>query len=341
MNEKKKKSPIRIIATILIILVALVGIVFLGARLYFRIPVSDYYSASEKAFEIPGLSDGFIAQGLCYAEGSFYVTGYMGDKSASPIYIIDKASGMLTKTLYLANENGEAYTGHCGGMSVRAPFVYVAGGKGIYVFDLDTLKNAEDFSSISAIGYFSTGQGDSDDVGVAFTTIKDDQIIIGEFYRAENYPTADSHKFTTPAGDYNQALALIYDFSTDTDSQFGINPMPKAAYSLPDLVQGMVHKNGQLYLSTSYGAAFSHILIYDEAKMSQGTLNYLGNKIPLFYCDSAALADDLKIAPMSEEICFVDDHLYVMCESASNKYFFGKLTSAKWCYSTDINKMSK
>ena len=52
---------------IIIVLCCLVGLVLvllLGIRGYFRIPVSEYYKNSEKAFVIPGLSDGMTHQGL-------------------------------------------------------------------------------------------------------------------------------------------------------------------------------------------------------------------------------------------------------------------------------------
>ena len=62
-----------------------------------------------------------------------------------------------------------------------------------------------------------------------------------------------------------------------------------------------------------------------------------GISIPLYELDSASLIKDYKFAPMSEEIVFVDGKLYTMCESASDKYIFGNLTNAKWCYYTDLN----
>ena len=37
---------------------------------------------------------------------------------------------------------------------------------------------------------------------------------------------------------------------------------------------------------------------------------------------------------MAEEIEFVNDEMLTLCESASKKYKFGKLTGAKWCYAT-------
>ena len=53
--------------------------------------------------------------------------------------------------------------------------------------------------------------------------------------------------------------------------------------------------------------------------------------------DSASQKSAKKIAPMSEEIIIVDGKLYTMCESASNKYIFGKFTSSDHCYATDLN----
>ena len=39
---------------------------------------------------------------------------------------------------------------------------------------------------------------------------------------------------------------------------------------------------------------------------------------------------------MAEEIVTVDGKLYTMCESATDKYIFGKFTSAKYCYAADL-----
>ena len=62
------------------------------------------------------------------------------------------------------------------------------------------------------------------------------------------------------------------------------------------------------------------------------------NTVPRYVLDSSTQKGDIKLAPMSEEIVIVDGKLYTMCESATNKYIFGKFTSAKYCYATDISK---
>ena len=160
-------------------------------------------------------------------------------------------------------------------------------------------------------------------------------IYAGEFYREENYQTAETHKLTTAAGDYNQALIFAYHFSDD-DALFGIDSEPFEVYSVTDLVQGMDTCNGQIYLSTSYGTAVSHIYVYDKPE-SRKELEIAGLSLPLYELDSSALRKDYKCPPMAEEIVCVDGRIYTMCESASNKYIFGKLTGAAKCYSTDIS----
>ena len=51
----KKKSPGRIVLTVGCVIVGVVLLILLAARLYFRIPVHEYYANSEKTFVIPGL----------------------------------------------------------------------------------------------------------------------------------------------------------------------------------------------------------------------------------------------------------------------------------------------
>lgn len=344
MKRSKENKPKKLwwqkLLIFLGILLGVVAVFLLAVRLYFRLPVQSYYSASETTFEIPGIGDGFVAQGLAYENGKFYATGYMNDGSASPIYIIDEATGKLEKTIYMHTDTGEAFTAHCGGLDLNGDYIYVAYEAGVAVFQKSNLENAASGSSVSYSGLFQTATSkDQDYVGVACVTIKDGKLILGEFYRDESYPTPDNHKLTTPAGDYNQALAIVFALSDAEGSVYGINPEPLCLYSLPDQVQGMAVENNKFYCSTSWGTSSSHIFEYDLSKASEGTKDFMGYTLPIYYLDSASLTYDYKIAPMSEEIVFRNGKMYTMCESASNKYIFGKFTSAKWCYATDLNKM--
>lgn len=321
------------------VLAVLVALVLLGARLYFRMPVRDYYKASERGFLIPDCGRGFVAQGITYDEqsGRFLVNGYQKEHGASPVYIIAPEARKPDKTIRMALPDGSDYTGHAGGIAVYGDYVYVAdGGKHrLLVFSRQSIYDAADGDSVAAMGTFDTTVSDTDYIGPAFVTVDGDRLVTGEFYRNPNYQTPESHKFTTLAGDYQQALAVEYEL--DGQAQYGIVPTPVKAYTLPDLAQGMCFDGGKIYVSASWGTALSHIYQYDESRLQlQGNIALLGMELPLYALDSTALLVDGVIAPMSEEIVIVDGKLYTMCESASNKYIFGKFTSAKWCYATDV-----
>lgn len=321
------------------VLALLVALVLLGARLYFRIPVRAYYQVSERGFIIPDCDRGFVAQGIAYDGQSerFLVDGYHKDNVASPIYIIAAGARKPDKTIRMALADGSDYTGHAGGIAVYGDYVYVADGgeRRLLIFSRQSIYDAADGESVAAIGTFQTAVSDTDYIGPAFVTVDGNRLVTGEFYRNPNYQTPESHKYTTLAGDYQQALAVEY--TLDTQAQYGIDPVPVKAYTLPDLAQGMCFDGGRIYVSSSWGTAQSHIYQYDESRLQlQGNIALLGMELPLYALDSAALLKDGVIAPMSEEIEIVDGRLYTMCESASNKYIFGKFTSAKWCYATDV-----
>lgn len=323
----------------LCVLGVLTAMVLLGARLYFRLPVRDYYKASERGFLIPDCNRGFVAQGIAYdgETGRFLVNGYQKDHVASPIYIIAPGARKPDRTIRMAEPSGADYTGHAGGIARYGDYIYVAdgGGRRLLVFSSQSIYEAADGERVAAIGAFDTAVSDTDYIGPAFVTVDGDRLVTGEFYRDPNYQTPESHKFTTLAGDYQQALAVEYRLSGE--ALYGIEPVPVKAYTLPDLAQGMCFDGGRIYVSASWGTALSHIYQYDESGLQlQGNIALLGAELPLYALDRGALLSDGVIAPMSEEITVVDGKLYTMCESASNKYIFGKFTSAKWCYATDV-----
>lgn len=342
-NGTNNKKWLRVTSIVLNIAL-LVSIIFSGAILYFRLPASDYYSASEKAFEIPEIDSGYIPQGIHYDEDTetFLLSGYNAQKKASPIYLLDKKGELIKKVTFL-EKNGDDYCGHGGGIAVFGEYIYLAGGEdcSLKVYSFAELLEANADDKLECLGEISLKESEDDYLGIAFVTVVDNRLITGEFYREGSYPTLDSHKLTTKAGDYNQALAVEY--VLDDAFEFAINPEPVKAYSLPDQVQGLAIYNGKVYLSTSWGLAFSHLYEYNEATLQKQDedITVLGKTLPLYALDSASLTSDYLIAPMSEEIVFVDGYLYVSSESASDKYIFGKFTGGKWFYKTNLDEMEK
>ncbi len=348
-ETKKKKKSTSIIERIVIIIayvLIFIGLLFIGFKLYFKLPHSDYYNASVQAFTIPGTSDGFIAQGIDYdaANEQFLVSGYMKNGSPSPIYIVNK-KGNTTKKLFVSLENGKKYRGHGGGIALSGDFVYLTGDDNgsIHVISYPDILSAKSGSSVSVTSALNLVHADDDYIGPAFVSNVGEYLVVGEFYRKDDYPTLPSHKIETDAGDTHRALAVVY--RIDASLPEGVDPTPIAAISLPKQVQGLTVSEGRVYLSTSWGLSRSHILTYDAiaaaASRQENDITVLGTTVPLYALDRTSRLTDKEIPPMSEEMVVVNGYLYVMCESASDKYIFGKFTDGEFCYATKLSFFEK
>ena len=341
MSKKSGSKAKKVILTILAVLIALIAIVLIGARIYFRAPVSAYYKASEKAFVIPGLLDNMTPQGLDYVSSvdTYLICGYQKDGSPSRIYRVDGATGKDEGYVVMGDENGNAIKPHAGGLASHGEYLFVAGDEDacINVFSLNDVLAAKSGDIVKKLGSFSTKFSD-DKINVAWICFADDRMIVGEFYRDPNYMTDKSHWITTTTGEENRAIAWAYKFSNGDDSAFGISKTPYEMYSMPGLVQGMTVRDGKIWISQSYGTPKSTIRCYDVTN-SEPVKNYSGTDIPVYAFDSSTQVGSFDAAPMAEEIIFVNGKLLIMSESASMKYFFGNLTGGRWCYATDVDKL--
>ena len=339
MNNKKL---IKIALIVLGSLAVLVALAVVGAIAYFRIPVADYYAASEKMFVIPDIRNDYVPQGMhyCADEQVLLLSGYTVSGKPSPVYVTDTAGNVKAKVT-LQKTDGTAFTEHGGGIARYGDFVYVAGDDArLHIFSFAEIMAADFGAAVRAKGEFSLRASNDDYLIPAFVTVYKNTLVVGEFYREKEYPTPESHHMTTAAGDKHHALALR--FTLCESAEYGIVPNPTLAYSLPAQVQGMTFSEDgeRVYLSTSWGLSFSHILEYDMTKLQkEGEITVLGKSVPLYAMDSVSLIKDHRIAPMSEEMVMIDGKLYVLCESASDKYIFGRLIGGKWCYATDLEKM--
>lgn len=320
------KRIVKIVVIVLAAILLLWGLIRLGERLIYH----DFYSKSEKAFNIPGLNDNFVPQGFDYVadKEAYLVSGYMSDDTASRIYVVPK-DGKPTY-VELKKEDGSDYAGHAGGISHYGDFLYVTTGGGLLVYPLEELF-AEKQSMVcedKLPTYLSP----------AWCYVHGDYMLAGTFYEPESYETPADQRITTPAGDQNTSLITV--FRLDATLPSGMDPTPVAAISTPNRVQGFcVTDTGEVALSTSWSINSSQLFLYDAEKLTpQGTHTVNGVEVPLIYMDSAALSRTVKAPPMAEGILCKDGRLYVMNESASNKYIFGKLLSAYGLYSYDPEK---
>ena len=328
MNKTFKIALITAGAFFGIVLVLLLGIK-VGERLrYF-----NFYKNAVKEFKMPGISDNLVQQGMEYVDEHdvFLICGYMSDDTASRVYVVSADGEVLSKTM-LQNEDGSDYLGHTGGIEYYGDCVYITEGTGELGYDggldvfsfADILNGAE---SVKKLGRVKTYNNP------AYCHIYNGYMFVGEFYREIDYETLASHRMTTPAGDENTALITVFKLD---DSEFHISGAPVAGITTTGAVQGMyVLGDDQIVLSSSWGLTTSHLYVYDVNKVTCFDENCVidGNTFPVYHLDRESLVADIEAPPMTEEIVYKDGRIFILCESASNKYIYGKFMSGRYLYS--------
>lgn len=264
---------------------------------------SEYYSMKENVALNPGLSDGFVCQGICAVDGTeqILVSGYMKDKSPSRIYVTDTDDNAYFVTLA---KDGKSFTGHVGGISMRGDTVYLANGSRLYSFPLASVLDAKEGDVVEI------GEGVKVNSSASFCYADENYVYVGEFHDGGKYVT--DHYYDTAEGAH---YAIISRYS------HGDLECPDRIYSIRDRVQGVCFTpDGRVVLSTSYGLSSSHYYVYNEedARDSGETLD----GAPVYYLENCLR--DVKGPAMAEGLDYLDGRIITLTESASDKYIFGK-----------------
>ena len=321
MQIAKKITKIAALVLLAIITLLLVFNIALNI-IYF-----DFFANSKSYGTVPGISDGFVHQGLDYCDGSFLVSGYMKDKSASRIYIM--RDGKTVGYTELKKADGTDYTGHAGGVTHFGEYVYVAGsGSGSFdVFMLDDVLDGGDAKLVDKVDAFNSP---------AWVTVYNDEYILaGSFAEANNpdYPPEDYEMITTPAGDQNVSLITVFKLDASKTDSYGIDPTPVAVISSANKIQGAYCLDGdRIITSSSWGLTTSEFRFYNFDAQTKGKITLEEKEFDLYYLDSASLTHTLKGLPMAEEIVVIGDEMYIMNESACKKYIFGNLIGGRQFY---------
>ena len=313
-----KKKHKKLIVTIAVILCVIITLGVFLMVWYWGDSYPDFEDNFRQEFAIPGLDDGFIPQGMGSYEDDgdtyFFISGYMNDGSYSRIYVVKNGDAVGYVTIAMDDSDDEAkyYDGHACGVATNGSKLWLVGESTVYVMEYsDVIGEAENNGSVTL-----TTTVDAN-CAADFCYYDGTYLYVGEFYRAGNYETDESHHITTSAGDENTAIIIRYSVS-------GSSLSFSRVYSITGLVQGMaifeVDGESRIALSTSYGLSNSHILIYDFDSLSTGTATIDGTSRTVYYIDSSVLLEDYEIPSMSEGMCTVGNRVYVLFESAGDKY---------------------
>lgn len=331
----KGKLSTTIIMAIIFLAFAIFAIVY-----YFGENYNDFYSNATQEFEVSGLDEGFIPQGLTHENetDTFLVSGYMNDGSASRIYVVDGETNQTEKYFTLAYDNDGTltdYVGHCGGIATDGNGVWVVGDKTVYYFKYETISVCENGNKIEVESYFTAPNG------ADFVTIYENKLLVGEFHRDNKYDTDETHFIETASGNLNKAVSFMYEINNN--NMYGLESLnPVLAISTPSLVQGMVITDESIILSTSYSLPSSNLYFYDNilntTEHTQKTFTGIDNAVDTYILDTPTKT--IKAPCMSEEIAIKDNSLYVLFENACNKYKYFTRDNLEYVFSLDLDKIS-
>ncbi|MBQ8400069.1 MAG: hypothetical protein IJX08_08950 [Clostridia bacterium] len=315
--KKVFKIVLKVVLALLALIVALVLLVFGGLNLAKFVLYDDYYAMKSDLCKNPGLSDGFVCQGICAleAEDKILVSGYMKDDSASRIYVTDLEDHSFYVNL---SKEGKDFTGHAGGVAVHGDTIYVASGKAVHLLPVDTVLNAQNGDTVEFTESIPVNNSAS------FIYADEQYLYVGEFHDGGSYVT--DHPYETPEG-LHHAIVSCYEYDDLT--------APTKIYSLRDKVQGICFTpDGSVVLSTSYGLADSVYYLYhlDDAIESGLTLD----GAPVYYLDQCQ--KEINGPAMAEGLDYYDGKVITLTESASDKYIYGKFFFANQIVALDFSK---
>lgn len=350
------------------ILVAVILVALLGFKLYDYIGAAEFYNNSDVVFKTPGVADSnFVPQGMAYIDemDTFIFTGYMGkpilgelgDDVASRVYV-RKSNGDVTFTRLL-NADGTPYTDHTGGIEYFGDYVYVTGedSHGLDVFSADDILSGK--GETKMLGTVKTYNSPAH----TYTFEYDGQeyILAGSYHKDETvYLTPEHEKFDVPNSEFKNTSVMTV-FKLDESAEFGVVSEPVAIISAREMIQGIcMTPEGQLVISSSWGLATSNLYFYDMADFTcinenytyEGQIAYgdledenaektyedFSFTLPCYVIDSHDAERVVVAPPMSEELVCLDGKIIVFCESACNKYLFGKITTGFGTYGFNYNK---
>ncbi len=401
-NEKvKPKNHKKLLAVVSVITAVLVTLFVFLATWYWGDNYKDFEDFKSE-FEIPGLDEGAAPQGItsyktkvidkktgAYSanqnQNYFFISAYFDGGKPSKIYVTGSKTGYLGYVTMKMKDSSEYYKGHAGGIATNGYTLWVGSDHTVYTAMTDSGSGYTNMcdeiikkSLVNGEITFSDSFSPNCEASFLFyydsdpesSSLTNDRLYVGEFYRPGKFETEKLHHLKTPSGDINHSLVFEYTpYSGNATNRKGLyvmsgttTPTVNTIYSIPDQIQGFaLTTNGTLILSQSYGLPNSHLLTYDFTsdgikKSTNGTsfkaaagkdiyydglLTENGNSTAisanLYYVDSSFLIKDYSVPAMTEGLCVTSNgrepEVNVLFESGAKKYRLFVRQSIKTVYS--------
>ena len=284
----------------------------------------NFYASGQLDAPTPGVAEGIIPQGIAYLPGENWLifSGYRSDGGHSALIAVDRATNEVVKEVYLLNTDRSVYTGHAGGVCVTEKNIFISNASKLYRISLDT------FRALPAAAECAFEEEIPVPVTASYCAYAEDILWVGEFQYGGEYKTDASHKVKSKDGRYKAwTCGYILDQSTENEIKAeafaGEVITPDYILSMTERIQGMTISKDQIYLSQSYGRKNASLLwrysnVLGSTPDAQAELN--GKTIPIWCLDSGVKTGALSAPPMTEGLVTIDDEVYVLFESAAQKY---------------------
>lgn len=301
---------------------------------------TDVEAYTNALFEIPGLDDEFIPQGVCFAESinSFVISGYMpedkdGNKRLSRIYLVD------TITYEVKMFELESYSGHAGGIAGNGDDIWISSGGSqssngsVYHLSASYLNAKASGSVVAFDGSFKVATKGS------FLYCDGKTLWVGEFYNndKDSNKVSETHHFGQ-----NHSLACGYNLPLDVDYSANSQFAPDVVLSIPDKAQGMATTDdGKVIFSSSYGRRNNSTLyVFEPFESWEQSIVTIFDKenIPLYISSKDNNVCKIKMPTLMEGLDFYNDRLYVIFESGAVEYSDAKRV-IKNLWEIDINSI--
>ncbi|MFD0715471.1 hypothetical protein [Paenibacillus sp. GCM10027626] len=273
---------------------------------------------------VPGLAQDLIPQGLDYiAEKDwFIISHYRAGGGPSVLSFVDAKTGEMVEYFHLYDEKGEAYKGHAGGVAVSKKHAWISSESCLYQIKLDDIYAGDSGSKLRFSGRIET------DTRASFDAFADGVLWVGEFAHGMDYPVSKEHRMTNRDGVEHNAWIAGYKLEEETDMLVGERQKKKPArpdyiLSVTDRIQGIELLEDRIILSQSFGRnngseIYLHKNILRDKPHAQVVID--GAEVPVWFLDEQNLISKLEGPPMSESAIVVDNAMYILFESAADKY---------------------
>lgn len=268
-----------------------------------------------------GLDSNYVPQGVAFYDGSEIVVAYYFKglfDSRPSIFLIAETSESQTFYVYdLYDTDGNAYTGHVGGIAVSGQYLWTCAAGRVLRFERPD-RLGETLSLTADLAYDVDSNAD-------FVTINDGRLWVGEFAFGDDYVTPAHHH-------YGGSRAWIAGYDMDIENETLVSSTeyivggrkvlrPDAVMFVGQKVQGAAICDDKVVLSSSYGFKDSELDIYSIAAVKRFTVDLPGgNQVETIVLGQENRLASYKMPAGAEGMSYADNKLAITFEGGSKHY---------------------